>query len=447
MSRNGWVVRPEPTPGAIWWRVAGWTCLGGLGVCGLLVAGLVAAAAVVLTPFALIGFLIGPASDLPLARLALPVLAWLLGVVLSGAVIYWSAQGLRALMHRSASAPDGHRPIHLTAWLSGAAASLALCMAALGILSSALGWNSPPAAPRPATAAERAEFEERWRPQAEAGDPQAQTAVGLVLMGGALGQPVDRRAAKSWLEKAAAQGDPDARLSLLVARGLGSFGTPQDFQIAVPLGEFALEQTGWRRGAVALMLANHPPVTVGQGPDPVAQAAWARRWLEVAARAGSPRAAFELARRLEQRRSAQGVPDPDAIGALRWYAVAGASDEVARLQAATGLVVPLQDLPVIETPSASPSLIEQFQRRARWAAAGHDAGSTVNLATLDAQMHAVVAGEAGRRYLALADEIMNPPPERGRGDEALAAMYYQRAAREGDPQAKARLEAMGRSTR
>jgi Sel1 repeat len=427
--------------------MAGWTCLGGLGVCGLLAAGLVGAAAVVLTPFALIGFLIGPATSLRLTGLALPAFAWLLGVALSGVAIYVSAVRLRLLMRRSASPPSGRHPTHLTAWLTGGVASVALSLAALGFLSSILGWGARPAAPHPATAAERAEFDGRWWPQAQAGDPQAQTAVGQVLMGGYLGQPIDRRAAKSWLEKAAAQGDLDARLSLLVARGLGSFGTPQDFQIAVPLGEFALEQTGWRRAAVALMLASHPPVTVGQGPDPVAQAAWARRWLEVAARAGSPRAAFELARRLEQRRSAQGELDPDAIGALRWYAAAGANDEVARLQTATGLAVPAQDLPLIETPPAPAALIEQFHRRARWSAAGHDARSTVNLATLDAHMHAVVAGEASRSYTALADEIMNPPPERGRGDEALAAMYYQRAARGGDAVAKSRLEAIGRLVR
>lgn len=424
--------------------MAGWAGLAGLGVCGLLVAGLVAAAAVVLTPFVLVGFLVGPASSLPMARLALPALTWLLGVMLSAASLYVSARRLRVLMRHSASAAPDRKRAHLVACLSGAAAAVVVSMAALGGLSSVLAGSSRPVAPRPSTAAERAEFETRWWPQAQAGDPQAQAAVGLVLMDGELGQAVDRPAAKVWLEKAAAQGDPDARLSLLVARRLGSFGTPQDFQAAEPLGAFALEQTGWRRAAVALMLASHPPVIVGQAPDPVAQAAWARRWLEVAARAGSPRAAFELARRLEQARNGQGTPEPDVLGALRWFAAAGASDEVARLQVATGLAVPTADVPVIETPPASPALIEQLQRRARWAAAGHDARLTVNLATLDAQMHGVVAGEASRRYVDLADAIMNPPPERGRGDAALAAMYYQRAARDGDPQAKARLEAMGR---
>jgi TPR repeat protein len=427
-----------------------------VGACGLLAGLSAAAVAVVLAPFALVGFLVGPAAGLDLSRLLGPAAAWLafLGVSMGAIVLGW--KGSRAVYRAAAQAAAPRAaPASVpgagwrtgTSVVAGLLTSVVVCGVVATLVLSGAGDSPAQTAALPATDQEKQSYPGLWLPKARAGDAHAQVVVGLALQRGRLGRPVDRSAAKAWLEKSAAQGDPDARLSLLVAQRTGSFDTPQDFQIARPLAAFADTQQGWRRAAIALMLAHQPPVSVGSAAlDPAAQDRWQRQWLEQAALHGSHHAALELARRLERWRDPQGQPAPDLTAAMRWYAAAGATLEVDRLELATGVVLLPQDLPVLRQETPTPELLERLQRRAQWAGP-RNAATSITLESLDAQMHAIVHGEARKDYLELGDSIMNPPPERGGADRSLAAMYYLLAMRQGQPQARARLEAMGLAPR
>ena len=408
----------------------------GLGAAGLLGGLMVAAAWVVLAPLALIGCLVGPATHLPLGKLLLYLALWLGAMALAAIVLRASFKRCAALYRppstRPGSGPQAWPWPPAAKWSSiavGALASLLVAVVGLGVAFPPSAQDRADAAPLPASEEGKRSFEQDWLPQARVGDAYAQFVVGTALQEGLMAQAVDRRAARDWLNKAAAQGDPDAQLGLLVAQRTGSLGDVQQFDIEDRLIEFAATQTGWRRAAVELLLAYNPKVVAGSGaPNHVEQTRRANQWLENAALHGSRYAAFQLARSLEQARDADQHPAPDAAGAIRWYAVAGAEREVQRLQAGLPQPASLADLPVPREERASPDALARMLRRAQMVAVRQRAHS-VSMATDDAFVHFVAHAEASRQYELLAKATEQQlPSTRLSGDTRLAAMYRALAA-------------------
>ncbi len=374
---------------------AAWLALAIFGLFTLLALGAALAVAVVLSPFVLIGFLVGPASNFPLDLVLVPLGLGVLAAVAAVAGGVWAAR--RAVAGLRGLGPGWAR--RAAAVATGAALGMAGGAAALSLL----GWRvgGAAAAPHrvaalPASDADRRAYNDQWLPSAKAGDGYAQFVVGAALHGGRLGQAVDHDAAQQWWMKAAAQGDPDAELSLLVARRLGSFGQRQEFAIAGPLQAYAERQAGWRRVAAELLLAQTQPLDArGRNADAGAARRHRLHWLEQAARHGSHHAALTLARELEQARAPDNNPAPDLAGALRWALAAGAAQQVARLREQLG---PLDvDVPVLDKPSAVPQELERLQRRAELVAPRPEQ-TAVTLAREDAEVHRTVCLEATGRW-------------------------------------------------
>lgn len=409
----------------------------------------VAAGTLVLAPFALIGFLVGAASNLNLGRVVPHLALWLGAMALAGFIGVFACQRCVAFYRATqAQTPPWPRSLVGSSIAAGLLASSFIGLGGVSVVFAPSTEQRSREATWPTTDEDRLAFAQTWLPRAKAGDAYAQFVVGQVFQEGLMGQAVDHGAALVWLKQAAAQGDPDATLSLLVAQRLGSLGSAQQFDIEAPLAAHAAAQTGWRRAAVELILADNPPVVVGGGaPDPAAAEQRSRRWLEKAALSGSRYAAFRLARSLELARDADQRPAPELAGAMRWYAFAGAHREVERLQQVSGEIVALADPPARRETSPSPDELARLKRRADMVAVRQRA-TVVSMATDDALAHFIMHAEASENYTMLAEAAMQASPStRLSGDTRLAVMYYLLASKHGDAAATAKLRDMGVTVR
>ena len=376
-----------------WWQGAAWSALCSL--CALMLAGglLAAAGATVLAPFAFIGFLIGPAETFSFGRLVPMVAGWLLLMGSAAVAGSWAWRRARAHYRRS---PPG-----LAAGSSIAAGLLAACL----ILPSALSLaglahlTKPDAkalaavAPLPSDPAATAEYQTAWLPRAEAGDAYAQFVVGEVLQNGALGQPVQQREARQWLERSAAARDLDGQLSLMIAQREGRLGFRQQFDKSLQVAELVPGLPHWRRVAVELWLAQNPVVVVGAGVTNLqADERWRRHWLEQAALHGSRYAAFELGRALENNRNERSEPAPDADGAARWYAFGMDMGPAARQRSAR----------------ADSETLGKLQRRSQLVAL-RQRGQVLSPGTEDARVNFITWLEAAGDYERLVAETRLPP--------------------------------------
>lgn len=425
-----------------------------------LVSGLFEAiGSIVHLPFGFIGFLIGPRQSLQLSDFLPDIARWT--VVMATAALAFYVSVRRATRHYAAgvtppSAID--KPMLASAgvpvpnaaskWSSISAGLLVGLVLMQTVVSLRVPRPSDrevaAAAPLPATEADKLLLRERWLPDARKGDAYAQFVVAEVFRSGLMGEVPRPGTARSWLEKGAAQGDVDARLSLLVSQRLGQLGGPQRFDITPELESLAISQSGWRRAAIELLLAFNPPVVVGSGaPLNSVRDRWMNAWLEKAARSGSRYAAFALARSLELKRTDGNELDADYAGAMRWYAYAGAAFELSRLLRAHPTVRPLAPEARTADPPATADELDKLARRSEMVAV-REAGKVVSIATDDAFMHFVVHAEATHDYMRLAEACQSStPPTAMSGDTRLAAMYYLLAAREGNKEAVARLKRLG----
>jgi len=425
-----------------WLVTAGWSLLCALAAAasalGLAAAGLV----VGLAPLALIGWLIGPSRSLDLGFAVPYLLAWGGAMTLSTAVAVFAwrqaAASARAMPRRASGAAA------LPVWSAAVTGSLAACVVAVALAAGLaerfgvqIGAQAPAQATRPASPAEIAVFRDVWKPRAEAGQAYAQFVTGAALWHGAMGQPVDRSGGRKWLEKAAAQGDPDAELSLLVADSGGHDGELIHFDAIKRLPALAGRAEGWRRVALELVTAQNIRLSYpGTVPSPAPEREkWVRVWLEKSARDGSRFAAIELARSFEDQRDIGGALTPDLPSAARWYAAAGASAEVQRLRDATSADVAAAERVdaagasgaglVPARPSASAELLERLERRASLVSAS--TAPTV-LESQDALAHRIVHAEAARRYALIGDAAASMPDRLTIDRERSRALLFYRVA-------------------
>jgi TPR repeat protein len=429
-----------------WLIAACWVGLLGLASTVLLFGQLMVAGAVVLTPFAFIGYLIGPARSPHFGNLAWYVLLWIvvmLGAALLARLAFKACEAIYGRGGQRPPAPAGRKKAvprprgPVLPPMSSAERRSSLAAGALAAF--LIGWVVPAtllyersaridrvaSKPLPSTPAEVSEFDQRWLPDAKAGDAYAQFVVGQARLHGLLGQTRDIGEGVAWLRKGAAQGDPDARLSLLVEANAGNLGTARQFDVESGLVQLTGSLDGWRLAALELLLANNYPTAVGDGALDLVFERQERaiRWFERAARHGSRYGAFMLARALEQRRDRAKQPSPDVDAALRWYAAAGADSEVERLRKGTSLAVPeAGDLPLLEAFPASARDLERLRRRAALLGATAVYNDRQYPLWYDALAHAVVAAEAAGDYPAAAALAR-------RDREGAIAAMFERAAK------------------
>ncbi|MFZ1623979.1 MAG: hypothetical protein WAU48_04220 [Gammaproteobacteria bacterium] len=386
-----------------WWRATLWVALCTIGLGSVAIGLAMGARALVFAPFAFIGWLIGPAEHFPFDRLVVPLLKW--GLLLAGAAALTSFSYRRCTtLYRATQASP------LTSIATGVLAALLLLWGAAASLTAELRATqrleqNAALAPLPFDPADKRAFEESWLPGAKSDNAYAQFVVAVVLQNGAMGQPVDREAAASWLRKSAAQRDPDGVLSLLIAQREGELGYVQHFDAATAIAEFATTQRGWRRAAVELWLAYNPVIVVGAGPGKVVENQnWRNHWLERSARDGSRYAAFQLARELEQARDNDNHPTPDTVGAAQWYAFASAARA--------------------DPSFADAELLAKLRRRADLVGLrGRE--QIVSPSQDDAFLHFVIQAEAAQDYRLLADTLANSAiSTRHHGDTRLIDFLY-----------------------
>lgn len=123
---------------------------------------------------------------------------------------------------------------------------IAALTAALAGCSSLQGAGSKPADTAAAAEVkpEVADALKKLRTAAEAGDPAAQTRLGMVYARGEAGVATDISEAAKWFRKASDQGFAPAQTNLAVAYLTGQGGVPQDPTEAARLTKLAAEQ-GW----------------------------------------------------------------------------------------------------------------------------------------------------------------------------------------------------------
>jgi len=144
-------------------------------------------------------------------------------------------------------------------------------------------------------------------PLAKSGDPVAEAALGRIYLGGQ-GAPMDRRAAASWYEKAAAQGHAGAQFQLAKMIGSG-VGVKADPARAAQLMEKSAQQgVVWAMFSLGLMYRD--------GDGVAKDLIQAHRWLELAATsAESPVTAETIALARAGRTQLETVMSPEQLAA------------------------------------------------------------------------------------------------------------------------------------
>jgi uncharacterized protein len=154
---------------------------------------------------------------------------------------------------------------------------------------------------------------ERWKPLAEAGDPRAQTNVGLMYSQGK-GVPKDAAEAFSWYQKAAMQNYMDAEYNLALLYRDGK-GVKTDFAEAIRWFQRAAE-----RGHLEAQVRLGDIYFKGTGVQ--ADSRMATKWYEAAANKGEPEAEVALGNIYAK---GDGVP-MDRVRAYFWYSTATYQD-------------------------------------------------------------------------------------------------------------------------
>jgi hypothetical protein len=149
----------------------------------------------------------------------------------------------------------------------------------------------------------------KWRPLAEAGDPAAQTNVGLIYYEGK-GVPQNYEEAIKWYTVAASMGYPDACFNLAVAYSDGK-GVERDFTKALKWYQVAAD-AGY--APAQLMLGN----IYFRGVDVAVDQEAGFKWYLKAAEQDDVVAQFFVANSYE---TGRGVPE-DLVQAYKWLSIA-----------------------------------------------------------------------------------------------------------------------------
>lgn len=423
-----------------WCAGAAWSAAAALFaglLCGLAFA---VAAAVALSPLVLIAALVGPDSG------GSALDRWLLYAAAGMALVPCSAYGAyRALVGAVGwGRAQSDRTIRYV-WSAlgcGALGGLALAQQLSGV---GLKHMFPPrvqdasdlarSQPLPFTEASAAELQNRWLPAAQLGDAHAQFELAEAYRNGLMGMAPNTTVARKWLDKSVAQGDPDALLSLLVAQRLGYYDMSQHLNNQADFEAYAKAHPGPRAAAVYLMISE---TLSGKYVNDFAAREAQRGWRLLAAQAGSRYAAFRLGRDFELLRDAQGAPAANIREALRWFAAAGASFEVERLQHTHGIDgAPASVQPV---PSWNVDEAARFKLRSQLVDQRTQALSVVNMTTIDALAHRTLYADVALEPRFAGDFFAERVGGARFGrDDAAARVYFERGARQGDADSMMKL--------
>jgi localization factor PodJL len=190
--------------------------------------------------------------------------------------------------------------------------------------------TAPQAATTPATTAPAANAGDRVTQLANAGNPVAETILGLKYLDGQ-GVPVDLAQAGKWLARAADHGNAVAqyRLGTMYERGQGTAADPA-------------KATKWYQAAANQgnrKAMHNLAVAFADGAAGKKDMAEAARWFSKAAALGLSDSQFNLAVLYER---GDGVPQ-SLIDAYKWYAIASAAGDAESKQRLTTLQTQLSD--------------------------------------------------------------------------------------------------------